>query len=138
MNGEHPIVLFDGECKLCQRSFQFIIKKERNKTFKFGFLQDEQIRRELHQRFAGKQIPDSLVLVHKTKIYLESTAALRIAIKLKFPYNLFSAFLLLPSFLRDPVYRLIAKKRFSWFGKSDHCLVPDQQVLARFTSSIQP
>ena len=136
MNSANPIILIDGECLLCQRCFQFILRKEKNNAFKFGFLQNKQIQEELKQRLNNRQLPDSLVLIDQSKIYLESTAALRIAKNLKFPINLFSIFLLLPSFLRDPIYRFIAKKRFHWFGRSEQCMVPDNNSQKRIISSL--
>ena len=38
----------------------------------------------------------------------------------------------LPSPLRDPIYRWIARNRYRWFGKRDTCRVPTAEERERF------
>jgi predicted DCC family thiol-disulfide oxidoreductase YuxK len=39
---------------------------------------------------------------------------------------------LIPAALRDALYRMIARNRYHWFGKSEQCMMPDPAVAARF------
>jgi len=66
-------------------------------------------------------MPDSIILLENRKVWQMSDAALRIARKLNFPWNLLYGFIVLPKFLRDAAYKFIASRRYSWFGKRDTC-----------------
>ncbi|MCI0474398.1 MAG: DCC1-like thiol-disulfide oxidoreductase family protein, partial [Ignavibacteria bacterium] len=66
------------------------------------------------------------------KHYMKSSAALRIASRLKFPWNLFIIFLIIPAFIRNPVYDLIARNRYNWFGKRDACRIPTEAERNKF------
>ena len=65
-------------------------------------------------------------------MYTRSTAALRIARRLRFPWPLLYAFILVPRPLRDMIYDFIARNRYQWFGKRDTCMMPSPELRARF------
>ncbi len=67
---------------------------------------------------------DSVILVLGDRIYLRTAAALRIAVRLRFPWPLLGIFFIVPRFLRDPFYRLVARYRKRWFGERSSCYVP--------------
>jgi predicted DCC family thiol-disulfide oxidoreductase YuxK len=69
---------------------------------------------------------------------VRTDAALRIAKGLGLPWSLFAAFLVVPAFLRDPLYRLIARYRYRWFGKRETCMVPTKELRARFLDWGEP
>jgi predicted DCC family thiol-disulfide oxidoreductase YuxK len=66
---------------------------------------------------AGNAKTDSLLLLQDNKIYDHSTAALKIAAQLDFPWHLLRIFILIPKPARDWIYRFIARNRYSWFGR---------------------
>src|SRR5436305_633661 len=79
MANEHPIVLFDGVCNLCNRSVQFIIQHDPQGRFRFASLQSE-LGAELRVRLGiDPQAIDSIILIEGDRWYRESDAALRIA-----------------------------------------------------------
>ena len=47
-------------------------------------------------------------------------------------WSLAYGFIILPVFLRDWVYDVIAKNRYRWFGKREACMVPSPEIQARF------
>lgn len=62
-----------------------------------------------------------------------STAALKVASYLPFPYSALSTLLVVPTPLRDPIYDYVAKNRYKWFGKEDDCIVLQEiELLERF------
>jgi predicted DCC family thiol-disulfide oxidoreductase YuxK len=128
-NKYHGIILFDGVCNLCSSSVQFIIKRDKHDYFRFVSLQSE-----LGQEYIKdwKLTQDSIVLIEFGKVYVESTAALRIAGHLSGLYPLLRAGLILPKFLRDAVYKLIARNRYKWFGKQESCWVPSADLNKKF------
>ncbi len=128
------IVLFDGVCNLCDRSVQFIIRHDPTGRFRFASLQSDAGQTLLREYGIVGSPPESIVLVEGGRLFTHSTAALRIARHLRFPWSLAAVFLLVPTPLRNSVYRVIARNRYRWFGKKEACLLPSPEVRARFLS----
>lgn len=124
MAKDTAIVLFDGVCLLCNQTVLFILKRDPKHYFRFGSLQSPKGQELLEQYGLPPKALDSLVLIEQGKVYTYSTAPLRIARKLSLPWPLLTIFLLIPSFIRHPIYRWIAKNRYKWFGKKDQCMPP--------------
>lgn len=133
---KYDLVLFDGVCNLCNRSVNFIIKRDYKDKFKFGALQDASSHTLLKAYFGNNSYLDSLVLIRGEKVYLKSRAALEIAKILQPPWPLVYIFRIIPTFLRDPIYNWIAKNRYSWFGKQDSCRVPTANERRKFLSNL--
>ena len=126
------LVLFDGVCHLCNGFVQFVIARDPHGRFQFGALQSASARRVLELHNTPDPLPDTVVLVEDGKVFTRSTAALRIARRLTFPWPLASAFLVVPRPLRDGIYALIARHRYGWFGRREHCMVPASALRSRF------
>ena len=127
-----PIIFFDGVCNLCNHSVQFILKNDSQHFFRFASLQSAVASSMLKDKNISPEALDSIVYIYENKVYTESTAALQIAKHLDFPYQLLSVFMWVPSFIRDAVYRWIAKNRYKWFGRKEECWVPSEKVKKRF------
>jgi predicted DCC family thiol-disulfide oxidoreductase YuxK len=97
---------------------------------KFATLQDEKTQ-QLLSEYNNTEIHDSVLLIENGTLYQESDAALRIARYLKF-FRLFYFLIFIPTWVRNPIYRLIARKRYKWFGKREQCMIPDKDVKHRF------
>lgn len=129
---EHPILLFDGVCNLCNSSVQFIVKRDKDATFRFASLQSEEAQ-ELLDAFDDKPGDlSSVILVEDSKLYARSTAALRIARRLGGAWPLLYGFIIIPQPIRDGVYNWIARNRYRWFGKKDQCMIPSPDLKSRF------
>jgi predicted DCC family thiol-disulfide oxidoreductase YuxK len=126
------VVLFDGVCNLCNGSVLFIIGRDPNAQFRFAALDSEAGRRLLQECGIRCTLPDSVALIERAIIYTRSSAALRIARRLRFPWPLVYALIVVPRPLRDAVYDLIAHHRYRWFGKRDACVVPTPELRSRF------
>ena len=124
------IVIFDGECNLCSSSVEFIIKRDKKGYFKFTSLQSPQAKNLLDGN--TNISPDSVILVENGQTYIRSRAALKISAKLTWPWKIVSCLRILPSFLIDPVYKLIAKNRYKVWGKRDQCMIPSPEIQDRF------
>jgi predicted DCC family thiol-disulfide oxidoreductase YuxK len=126
------IVLFDGVCNFCNASINFVIDRDSKGIFKFAALQSE-IGQELLKKYGLKQDSfDSIILEKEGKIYQKSDAALEIARNLDGLWKIFYVFKIIPSFLRNPIYDLIAKNRYRIFGRTDACRIPTPELKARF------
>ena len=112
------MVLYDGYCKLCSRTVQWIIRNDPGKRFSFTALQEAELR--AFDQPGG----DTVLLMMNGKVHNRSGAALRIALRLRFPWPLLGIFLLVPPFLRNGVYHLVARNRKRWFGTRTTCFLP--------------
>ena len=132
--GAHPVVLFDGVCNLCNGAVQFILDRDPAGTFRFASLQSERAAALLraHGLEPPAGDPESMVLIDGGRVYERSSAALRIARRLRGGWSLLYALVIVPRALRDAVYRVVARNRYRWFGKSDQCRVPTPELRARF------
>ena len=117
------IIFFDGVCTLCNGFINFILKKEHNNEFYFSSLQSVYAKTHVPSH---NQSLASIVLMEGEKTYTESTAVLRILFHLGGGWNILAMLLsILPKWLRDFLYRLIAKNRYVLFGKKDSCRIPN-------------
>ena len=123
----HPILFFDGECNLCNSTVDFVIHRDRKRSFRYAALGSPSADRLLPEDLPEKHNLESFILLQDGKSYVRSEASLRVARWLPFPWKLCSLFLLVPSFLRDPVYRFIARRRYEMFGKRSTCRVPSPE-----------
>lgn len=130
-----PIVFFDGECSLCSSSVRFLLKHNHKGNLTFCSLQS--VAGTKISALAGKtaaQPPDTLLFLIDNKLFEYSTAALKIAEHLNFPWKMAIASKLIPAFLRDKLYRYVAKNRYRWFGQKPFCTSADQDYSRRILS----
>ena len=126
------IVLFDGVCHLCDGAVRFILKRERATELKFAPLQSDSGKSLLQKYGYPSGYLDGLILIENNRAHDRSSACLRIAGKLSFPWNLLFPLLLIPKPLRDFIYGIIASVRYRWFGKKESCSLPQGEDQARF------
>ena len=128
------IILFDGVCNLCNGAVQYVIKRDRKGIFKFASLQSETGRAMLVQSGLPENQLKSFVYIHGNRFYTQSTAALKVAKQLKGPVQLLYRFIIIPRWIRDLVYDLVAKNRYRLLGRKDACMVPTPELKERFYS----
>jgi predicted DCC family thiol-disulfide oxidoreductase YuxK len=126
------IVLFDGVCNFCNAGVQFIIRKDNTDYFRFLALQSEKGKKIVEQFHLDPENIQTVILLENGKIYTRSTAAVRIARKLRGGWKLLYGFVIVPAFLRDWVYNIVAKNRYRWWGKQDSCMIPTPEVRKKF------
>jgi len=129
----HPIILFDGYCNLCNISVQFIIKHDKKRHFLLASLQSDAATKILLQlNVESFKDYNSIVLVEDGKLYIKSTAVLRIAKRLKGFVQTLYLLIIIPTPLRNIFYDFIAKNRYKWFGKRKNCMMPNPDDFDRF------
>jgi len=130
-NQEQKIVLFDGACVLCNRSVDFLLKTDRKKRLKFASLQSDIAAFILKPIQNQPLTEDTIIFIDEGRLFVKSTAVLRIAGYLGFPYSAIAIFRIIPRPLRDGLYDFIARNRIKWFGKRVICRVPDEKTAGR-------
>ncbi|KLU53321.1 MULTISPECIES: thiol-disulfide oxidoreductase DCC family protein [unclassified Paenibacillus] len=128
----HPIVLVDGVCHFCQGLTKWIIKRDPEGKYHFASLQSDVAKELLAKGNLSTDSMDTFVLIENGKYYTRSTAALRLAKGLKFPYPLLYVFIIVPKFIRNAVYNMVARNRYRWFGKDEACMLPTPEIKDRF------
>ncbi|HLP83731.1 MAG TPA: thiol-disulfide oxidoreductase DCC family protein [Phycisphaerales bacterium] len=129
------IILFDGVCNLCNSSVQWIIRRDRHDTFRFGALQSATGQKLLAQAGASPDLANqlsSMIVINGPRVLTKSDAALAIAANLPAPWKWISLACILPRALRDTIYAFIARNRYRWFGKQQSCMIPTPQLRAKF------
>lgn len=125
------IVLFDGTCAFCERAVTFIAGRDPQGYFRFGASQSPQGAALLARHGLTRDAARSIVLIENGQVFLRSTASLRIAARLTFPWSLARIFLAVPVPMRDAVYRVVAAVRHRIAGRSNACDVPPPAIRAR-------
>jgi len=125
------LVLFDGECRFCNRAITFIMDRDPNMHFQFAHLSSK----TGLKYFQDLNIPtevDSLILIQGNKYFTESTAALKISKHLNKGWPLMYGLIIVPKFVRNFMYRLIANHRYTLFGTAKACQIPSEKDRQRF------
>jgi len=130
---EQKIILFDGVCNLCNGSVIFVLEHEKDSTFRFASIQSEAGKELLGWCGLPSDYSEAVIYIENGKVHSGSSAALKIGQELRFLWSvLASVGLIVPRFIRDWVYDQIAKHRYRWFGRKDVCMIPNENLRARF------
>lgn len=135
------IVFFDGYCTLCNQWVDFLLrvltnpkKESTHYSFQLASLQGKTAKEILASTGRSDLLAppfNTIVLyervagtVNEVVFFTESDAILRIFAGIGTPWSFFAIFRFLPRFVRDGIYRLIARYRYRWFGKRETCRLP--------------
>ena len=128
MPEERIVLFFDGVCNLCNAWVDFLVRRDKGKQFRYAPLQGETFKAVLaaHPELSAM---DSLIVVHdrsdgSQEIFTHSRGPLFLAGRLGGGWSIARVFFLVPAFLSDAVYRLVARLRYSLFGKKETCRFP--------------
>lgn len=115
-----PTVFFDGVCGLCNGFVDFLVQHDRHRRLRYAPLQGSTA--------AGiARLPrdlDTVVVMDGDRVRVKSDAALHVLAQLGGAWRAATLLRVVPRFLRDGVYDLIARNRYGWFGKREACRVP--------------
>lgn len=126
------IVVFDAQCLLCNGWVRFLLRHDDKARLQFASMQGVHGQRLLAQ--AGLKVDDlqTLLLVDGERSWQHTAAIFRVLHALGWPWRLMWLAWPIPSFIRDPMYRWIARHRYRIFGRSEVCLLPPADHAARF------
>jgi predicted DCC family thiol-disulfide oxidoreductase YuxK len=130
MTSEKHIVLFDGDCNFCNYWVNYVIQRDKKDVFRFTSLQSEK-GKNLLDKFQLKDDLETVVLIENEKARTKSAAALHIFKGLGGIYKLAMGLIVVPRFIRDWVYEIIAKYRKKLM-KNQSCIIPTQSIKNKF------
>jgi predicted DCC family thiol-disulfide oxidoreductase YuxK len=135
---QESILLFDGHCSLCNGAVDFVLKRDTRKKLLLASIQGTAGQGVLKKYELPPSYLDTLVLVEEGKVYLGSTAALRVARFLGGGWPLFYGLIIIPKGVRDRIYQWISEHRYQWFGRRDTCRMPTASESAHFLREDHP
>ncbi len=127
------VIVFDGVCMLCGRWVDFVLRRDLYGRYKFAAMQTASGRALLIEHGIDPDDPLSFLLLEDKKGYNDTDAIVRI-LRSFGPGWKFIALLvsIVPRFVRDPLYRWIARNRHRMFGRRAACRVPTADIADRF------
>ena len=129
--GAHgPVIVFDGICVICNGWVRFLLKRDRGR-YRFASMQSPAGRALLLAHGLDADDPSSFLLVEQGRAFTDSDAIVRVLAGLGGAWKIAALLVLVPRFVRDPLYRLIARNRYRWFGTTS-CTVPSEAERSRF------
>lgn len=128
----HPIILFDGECKLCSAWVPFVINRDPDAAFKFCSVQSPKGQELLSDLSLDTDNFETMVLIDDGVAYFRSEAFFKIIKRLTKPWPWLTVFRIFPLALRDWCYDRIALNRYELFGKHTYCMLPSKEIMDRF------
>jgi predicted DCC family thiol-disulfide oxidoreductase YuxK len=132
-----PILLFDGVCGLCNRLTQFLLKRDHHDRLLFASLQSEFAAAILKRHGKDAQDFDTVYLVRNYDqsdevLLARSDAIISVLKELGGIWSLAAAGKVLPRWLRDRLYNLVARNRYKVFGKHESCMLPEPKHRRKF------
>lgn len=137
-NGDaHDLILYDGVCGLCNRFVQFMLARDSSDRFRFAALQSP-LGREVVLRHGGD--PDAVSTVYLIEHWdseaerarVRGKAALYALHSLGGGWRVVAVLRVLPAFLLNLGYGLVARFRYRLFGKLDACPMPSPETRSKF------
>jgi predicted DCC family thiol-disulfide oxidoreductase YuxK len=126
-----PIIFFDGVCGMCNYFVDVVLRADRQGIFRFAPLQGETAR-GLLPPLQDDPKEWSLLYLDEQGVHDQSEASLRIYRRLGGWWWFLSLFRFMPRFIRTPLYRVIARNRYRWFGRRAECRLPTPAERERF------
>ena len=126
------IIFYDGHCNLCNGFVNAIIKLDKKNIFLFAPLNGNHAKNLLKKNNIKNTTIDSVVLFNNNSISYKSKAVIEILISLGGIYRVLVMIKIIPRAILDWIYDIVAKNRYSWFGKQNHCMVPDKKIISKF------
>jgi len=118
-----PIIFYDGDCGFCSRVVIFVADRDPARVFRFASLQSALGVEARRKAGLPAEVLDTMLLLERGAVHVKSTAALRIAGRLRMPWPLARLLLLIPRFIRDYVYDVVARNRHRLL-RGDRCVLP--------------
>jgi predicted DCC family thiol-disulfide oxidoreductase YuxK len=127
-----PLIIYDGACGLCNKTVQIILRANKGARFQFAAL-DSNSAKMLENNMQTSFVQyKSVVLIHQNKIFTQSHAVIKIGLLLGFPFSASVILYLIPPFIRNFVYNIIAKNRLRFFAPPAQCTLHTKKTISQF------
>ena len=135
-SGPH-LLLYVGTCGLCNDIVRAVLLRDRQGVFHFGSLQSTAGIEALSRFGCDSAGLDTFVAIANYRspsaaCLIRARAAIFVLTSLGWPWRAAAPLGLLPRALLDAAYYLVARNRYRFFPRVEHCLVPRPEYRDRF------
>jgi predicted DCC family thiol-disulfide oxidoreductase YuxK len=126
---DHPIIIYDGNCRLCSGFVRFTLRHDPRGEFRFIAAQSL-LGQALYRHYELDPADyETNILLEHGRPWLKSEGSIRMFQRLGMPWSLIAIGRLLPLGVRDRLYETVARNRLRWFGVRKACflLEPGQE-----------
>ena len=127
----NKIIVFDGECLICNSFYKWVIRNDKKNHFFFSNIQSQFYSKNSN---IDKSKDSIIVIINNKKILYESDAVAYIFRKTKKQLAIRILISILPKFISNFFYRIVAKNRYKIFGKKEKCYIPTEKEMNKFIS----
>ncbi len=133
---KYPLLIYDGVCGFCNKMVQSVLRHDPSGVIYF-IPRQSPLGQEIRKAMRIPEDVESMVFLEKDQFgavrsYLHSDAILRLAHHMRGAWKIVFAGYIVPRPIRDWLYRLFARNRYRFFGRSDQCIIPPRESRARF------
>lgn len=127
----NKIIVFDGECLICNSFYKWVLRNDKNNHFFFSNIQSQFYSKNSN---IDKSKNSIIVIINNKKILYESDAVAYIFRKTKKQLAIRILISIFPKFISNFFYRIVAKNRYKIFGKKEKCYIPTEKEMNKFIS----
>ena len=131
LSQDHPVIVYDGICFLCNRYMKWLQRRDTKNTIRYIPLQEAPY---LYEK-SGESMKETILLIDKGVIYSHSDVSILITRHLGVWWSLLTVLRWIPRWIRDGIYKYVARHRYRWFGKAEFCMLPEVNAVSDRISS---
>ena len=136
LSNQHPIILIDGECVLCNGFIRFLSRKDTKGLFHYGTLQSSYAKKLQEEYQINLSGIETVIAVDQERVFTHSEVLKLVAQKLRGFWLIVLPFYVLPNGIRTAIYNWAAKNRYRWFGNTDVCVLYDEGLQKRVIDNL--
>lgn len=126
------VIVFDGVCVLCSRFFHFMHSQDRHGRFHYAVGQSPLGQACYGALGLSQENFETVLVIRDGWIHTDLDAVAAAMGALGWPWKALTVLRWLPTFIKRPLYRLVAVNRYRLFGRLDTCMIPNATVQSRF------
>ncbi len=122
-----PIWLYDGQCMLCSRAVQYVLRHGRNREIRFVAIGSDFGRQLAIEHGIDVNYPDTFLFISHGRSHAKSEGVFAVASESGGWFRLLLIGRIFPVRLCDAVYDWVARNRYRFFGHARACRLMDRQ-----------
>jgi predicted DCC family thiol-disulfide oxidoreductase YuxK len=138
MNIPDRVIVYDGQCFLCNRWLHFLPPRDADCQYFFCPRQTKMGQHLMRIHGLDPDQPSSFLYIEDGCPYIASDAVIRIMSGIGGLWRTVVVLRLLPRVLRDAIYTVISRNRYQWFGHAPNCVIPCPELRQRFVDWPEP
>lgn len=129
---ERAVIFIDGDCLLCNRFVDVLVRLDPNNRVLISTLQGKTAQRYLPPLPPARETW-SILYWDKHGFYTQSEAFVKLSYRLGGWLSALGGIVqVIPTPIRDAIYRFVGRNRYRWFGRRSTCRFLTEEDKARF------